>query len=309
MNTFGSNKGFGTGFGAQTTTPSFSTQGTTLNFGSATTNAPTTFGSTFGSTATQGLTFSLGNPTTTTTTPAFGTSFGTQQPQHQQQQPSYGTTSGFTNAGFGSTNTSFGGANNTFGGLKQPTGTTSTFGLQPNQQQQQQAMMPNNQTMNVFVETITNLKKKYSSYLDGLGNPIPQPVDNNCRPNTECKFSFVSYKPVEALSQSKHHMIEDPVTNSMNPDPENYFAVKEYGIHSLLTKYQTQQTNTQRDLNYVVELNNIIQNISKNSVQLSNNYDNLNNNNKNIKLNLLLILKKIELLRAHGKPLQHSEVK
>ena len=163
----------------------------------------------------------------------------------------------------------------------------------------------------VLAEALTDIKKKYAPYLDGVGNPVPtQGVQ--CRPNLDCKFSTVIYKKYDGNVNPYQQLLDVPKSDEIdrnNPDPEFYYAMKDLGALQLQQRYNHQQTTQQQHLAHIKSLQEIVEAVDKNNSQLQMKYEALRNADLQLKLALLAIFRKIEVLRNHGKPIQGSEVK
>lgn len=298
-------------FKTSPTTPAFSfaapttqtTTAPTTAFGQTTSTAPTTTGFSFSQPATQGF----GGATSGT---GFGTTtgFGTAQ--------SFGTTTGFGTATPGAFSTqpstssigTFGLSNQTqppaFNFSQGPTvgglggmWNTSTSGA--------------GQSLGIFHEAIKDMKKKYAPYVDGLGNPNLQPMDNTYRPNQDCKFATVSYLRRDHPQTNPHllDVLRGEDVDKNNPDPEKYFAVREYGVVQLQNRFDAQSEAIEKDEKNLKELQTIVESVDKRNSFMISRYEGLKLNFAHLQLKLLRLLRKIEILRNRGSPIQSSEIK
>lgn len=287
-------------FGGQSTQPAAGAA--PLTFGSA---AQPTSGFSMASTQPQistgmGFSFGASQPATTnpfggtTTTPAAGTGFslGGSQPSM------FGSTSNTLGAQSFSTMQSqqnmnpFGGQSNQYFGLGAPA-------------------LPE-QNLGPFAEPIKEIKKRYAPYLDRNGYPQPQAVDAFSRSNEECKFSSVVYKKYSEVNLSSNQLQNLPRSDEIdrsNPNPSQYFPMKEFGVKSLHDRFERQTTTLEKYFEHTKEVRAITDSIDKNANLLSARLDGLRNSFVRSKLQLLQILHKIEVLRSHGTSLQASEIK
>jgi hypothetical protein len=284
----GQSPGFG-GFGtAQAKTNPFGSPGA---FGQQ--PAATGFGTpgAFGQQQTAGA---FGAPTTSTFGQPTTSTFG-------QQQPSL----------------SFGGT--TMGAFGQPANTQSSvfgrpatgFGL-PSSTQPGFTSMPVQPNYGIFTDPIREIKKRYAPFVDGFGNPLLKPTDMSCRPNVDCKFVAINYRKFEDSSNQINPQLLDIARNEEvdqnNPDPEKYFAVREYGISQLQTRFDNQTAATTKHKESLKDLQEIIDSVEKKNNQMIARYEGLRSNYFLLQLSLLRILRKIEVLRQYQSPLDKSEI-
>lgn len=282
-------------------------------FGTSTLNQPTT--NTFGATNTFGQSTTSGFGTTSAFgQPASATGFGSTNTAFGQTQSAPSTGTGLT---FGQQpGLSFGGntATNAGGMFGQGASTqssffgkpTSTFGLPSTQ-----PAMQSQQNYGIFSDPIREIKKRYAPFVDGFGNPLLQPTDTSCRPNIDCKFVAINYRKYEDANINPQllDIARNEEIDQNNPDPEKYFAVREYGISQLQTRFDSQTTTINKNKESLKDLQEIIDSVEKKNHQMTARYEGLRANYFLIQLSLLRILRKIEVLRQYHSPLDKSEVK
>ncbi len=94
-----------------------------------------------------------------------------------------------------------------------------------------------------------------------------------------------------------------------NVDPAQYIPVEEIGIESLRVRYENQDKARDSILKSTDQLSNMLGELNTSNQSISEKYRLLKM--KQLKLNesLLKILRKIEVLRCHGNPLQATEIR
>jgi predicted nucleic acid-binding Zn-ribbon protein len=273
-----------TGFGSPSTAPAF---GSSTAFGAKPPAAPA-FGTTsagFGGLANPAAnTFGAFGGVKPASTPGFGAApggFG--QPATGFGQPAAGVTPG----GFG--NFAFG------GGMNQ-----ALVSQQPMQPQ----LPPEEQQI---VEAVERLKRSYAPARDAQGKLVNVPEGLR---NDECAFKYIALKRKDGSAQSNQallygNLLEQAEKN--NADPDNYFVVEELGIESLKRRFDQQNTELEKAKGQVGQLRDVIQEVNSANQLLSSRVVLLKNRQLDLNRRMLAFMKKIEIIRSHGTPLQDSE--
>jgi predicted nucleic acid-binding Zn-ribbon protein len=289
---FGAKPAQTSGFGSPTSMPAFGAStafgakppaapafgATTLGFGGVTTPAANTFGA-----------FGAAKPTSAT---GFGVApsgfggvgaVGFGQPATGFGQPAAGVTPG----GFG--NLAFGGGMNQALAAQQP--------MQPQLPPEEQQI----------VEAVERLKRSYAPARDVQGKlvNVPEGVRND-----ECAFKYIALKRKDGSAQSNQALLYGNLLEQAekdNADPDNYFVVEELGIESLKRRFDQQNTELEKAKGQVGQIRDVIQEVNSSNQLLSSRVVLLKNRQLDLNRRMLAIMKKIEVIRCHGTPLQDTE--
>jgi hypothetical protein len=298
-----SKTGFGgaTGFGAPAAPTGFGAPAAPTGFGAP---APTAFGAPaaggFGGFGAKPAT--TGAFGATTTTNAFGApgAFGAPAaPAAGFGAPAAGSSFGFGQAagaagfGFGQQQGSV--APGGFGAL--------AFG-QAAVQQQQPVIPPEEQQIR---EAIERLKRSYAPAKDqqGLMLPVPEGIRND-----ECAFKYIALKRKDGSAQNNQALLYGNLLEQAekdNADPDNYFVVEELGVESLKRRFTQQNDELEKSRNQVDKIKDVIKDVDLSNQFLSSRVTLLKNRQQDLNRRMLLIMKKIEVIRCHGTPLQDTE--
>jgi len=323
-----------TGFGAKPATAGFGSTapafgsfgggtGTTsgaLNFGSK--PAGTTFGTTGTSTSTFGssgaTTTGFGGSTFGQLTGGGSTGFGQTQQKPATAFGSTGTTAGsmFGNTGgFGSqpafgqpgatSNFAWGGTGGggatTFG---QPSafGSGSTFTTQPPfQQQAQQIHAP-------ILDAIEKLKRAYAparNPQNGQFTNTPEGVRNE-----ECSFKYVALNKKDVTRMVTDALLYGNLLEQAekdNADPDNFVPVEEMGIESLKRRYDRQVSEMKKIDGQVNKIFEVIKDVHGANQQTMSKVAILKTRQLQLNRKVLELMRKIEVIRCHGVPIQETE--
>lgn len=94
-----------------------------------------------------------------------------------------------------------------------------------------------------------------------------------------------------------------------NPDPSKYTPVKVVGIDALQKRFQQQEKNAQAHREHIQTLRDVLEAVDESNTQLNLRFTALTMKQTQIFERLLVVLRKIEVLRLRGLPLQDAEVK
>lgn len=312
-----------TGFGAKPGTTSFGGgfgSGTAPAFGGSTTGAlnfgTMPAGSGFGAGSSNGA---FGPPPAATS--AFGAStFGqlTGGSGFNQQKPAtaFGSTSsGTTGSMFGNT-AGFGGQQPAFGqpaasalswgggGTTQTSsfGSGNTFTTQPLfQQQAQQDQAP-------ILDAIEKLKRAYAparNPQNGQFTNTPEGVRNE-----ECSFKYVALNKKDDTRIVTDALLYGNLLEQAekdNADPDNFVPVEEMGIESLKRRYDRQVNETKKMDGQVNKISEVIKDVHSANQQTMSKVAILKMRQLQLNRKVLELMRKIEVIRCHGVPIQETE--
>mmetsp|Transcript_21248 Transcript_21248/g.23077 ORF Transcript_21248/g.23077 Transcript_21248/m.23077 type:complete len:482 (-) Transcript_21248:6652-8097(-) len=334
-NTSGQSGGFG--FGSNPTGAATST-GTGFGFGTNTTTnttAPTTgfgFGNntlSFGSTTTTTANKSpFGGSTNTTTTPSGGfgfannsLSFGNNTTANKPTGLNLFGSPNTTNTaaanpsqGFGAFNFGSKLATNNPPNAPNSAFNNTGFGAAP----VQLANQANVGHQSAVAEAIEKLLRAYAPLKDAEGNYQSK---GDGRKNDECHFKTVilTQKPshhrvgstnISTSSASDHHLLYGALLEEAekdNIDPSNYIPTEEIGVEALKSRFENQMKEMNNMGDYVIKIKELMKTIYEANQQLQHRILLLKMKQTPLNQKLLLILRKIEVLRCHGNPLQPTE--
>lgn len=289
--------GFG-GLGTSSTAPTNNTAGSfgSLGFSASTTNS---FGS--GGTTSTPLFAGLAS--------AAPGAFGTTSVSTPASKPFGGFTSTAIPFGSGATTQNAPSSVGGFASFGQTAGFgTNTFG-QPGTSFQ---LGGNTQTSSLGVceAPVKNILKQYAPNIDNNWNPLSQPLDSNSRANPDCKFAAVTYRKYDgAAIPPELEVVRTQEIDKFNPDPENFFPIKELGVANLQLRFNNQSTSIDKNQKSIQELQGIIKKAEISYDQLLGRYESLKLQHTQLQSTLLNILRKIEVTRCRGVPLRSSEIK
>lgn len=282
---------FGFGTNNQTTQPATAT--TNFGFGSQQQPANTTTGFGFGA--------NLG-ANAPTQQQGFGTSFGMAQPNAatgfgfgSKPTTGFGSIGTNTNTGFG-----FGAGTNAFGNTN-----TGGFGMQSANQ------FGTGGVSWVGAQRLQEIRMSYAPHLDQNGQPVPEGY-GGVRLNRHCEFLAEVYVPIDSQQNQNVKLANaNPrrwnLVDRDNPDPEHLEPIIETGGEALRRRFTTQQNEVAKLKEYATELTNTLSVIDKSSKKISLKFETLQQKQKKLFHQLLLILRKIELLRRQGDSIDQKE--
>jgi len=132
------------------------------------------------------------------------------------------------------------------------------------------------------------------------------------RLSDDCIFKTVMYDkrsgpaqaPDPALTGSQ---LEQAEMN--NPDPDRYYPVRIVGIDALKARFDQQQTEAQQLKEHTRNLKEVIEAVELSNTQMSSRFSSLQMKQVHIYQHLLTILRKVEVLRCRGVPLEQNEIR
>ena len=325
QNTTASSGGFS--FGNSTAPKSPGTGGFgTSGFGSL--SSPSTnqnnasSGCSFGQNAAGSNSLSFGSSANALNKPT-GLSFGSPT----TSAPSFGNlTSPNNNSSFAS----FSFANNNKPAAPSFSGFSTGFGAAPLQNANQQSA----RSQGPVFEAIEKLERAYAPLKDINGNYIAK---GDGKKNDECHFKTIilNQKPSQInqfqqpqqsqfpQQQQQQQQLQQPIRTSAdthliygalleevekdNIDPSNYIPVEEIGIEALKQRFENQNKEINNMNEYIVKLKDLMKSIDETNRNIRNRINALKMKQLPLNQKLLFILRKIEILRCHGNPLQISE--
>eukprot|EP00981_Chlorochromonas_danica_P013686 scaffold6663_cov253-Ochromonas_danica.AAC.3 len=294
-----------TGFGFGLTKPSQPLQG----FGSSTTPAP----SAFGSTATATPSFGFGSPAAK---PSFG--FGTpSNPASSSSGAPTSSLSGGTGFGFGAPAST---APSAFGLATQPAASQS-FGLQPaasttlNNFQQNTNLSAAQAAGSPIAQALQKIQAAYAPYQDASGRFVSATQPNQpVRRNEDCKFKAVYMAPRESAGQQGqatsllvHPLFEQ--AEKLNVDPERYVMVEEAGAQALQNHFQGLLTSLEQAQAQANRVSEILEKAHESQQELGRRVEVLALRQRGLLQGVLQAMRRLEVLRGHGIPLQASEAR
>jgi hypothetical protein len=311
----------GFSFGANTTkSPLAGGFGTSGGFGTTTAQNTATSGFSFGSPATGNNSLSFGNNANMLNKPAGTNLFGSPLTSAPAFGAANSNTSAFPSFGFGNT------------AAKPLTNTVTTgFGAAPLQATNNSL---STRPQGPVYDAIEKLERAYAPLKDINGNYIAKSTDANnnnisCKKNEECHFKTIILSQKQSINSSNsvlqqqqqqqqqlafrpenHHLIYGALLEEVekdNIDPSNYIPVEEFGIDSLKQRFenQTKEINNMND--YILKLRELMKSIDETNRSIQQRISLLKMKQLPLNQKLLFILRKIEILRCHGNPLQITE--
>lgn len=171
-------------------------------------------------------------------------------------------------------------------------------------QQQQPIIPPEEQQIR---EAIERLKRSYAPAKDQQGAMLPVPEGIR---NDECAFKYIALKRKDGSAQNNQALLYGNLLEQAekdNADPDNYFVVEELGAESLKRRFTQQNDELEKSRNQVDKIKDVIKDVDLSNQYLSSRVALLKNRQKDLNRRMLLIMKKIEVIRCHGTPLQDTE--
>jgi hypothetical protein len=259
------------GFGAAAPSSNFGSAPATTGFGSA--PATTGFGS---APATTGFGSAFGAPATTgfgsaPTTTGFGSAFGA---------PTIGGSSG------GSAFPPFGQT------TAATTGVTAPKPAAP------------------VLEAIQRLQRNYAPLREQDGRYVVAATATTTR-NEECRFQASMLNKRAPGSSLQPQLVYGDLLEQAerdNTDPENYVPVVELGIDALKTRFDGQEKESTQVLLQSEKIRDLLRAVRESNQLLHARFDMLKRKQILINKRMLSAIRKVEVLRCHGSPLQTSEL-
>ena len=94
-----------------------------------------------------------------------------------------------------------------------------------------------------------------------------------------------------------------------NPDPSRYYPVRILGIDALKARFDQQQAESLKLKEHLHNLKEVVDAVELSNTQISTRFSALQMKQVHIYQKLMALLRKVEVLRCHGKPLEESEAR
>lgn len=94
-----------------------------------------------------------------------------------------------------------------------------------------------------------------------------------------------------------------------NPDPSRYIPVSVIGIDALKLRFDQQQSESQKLKEHIRSLREVIEAVDLSNTQMDTRFSALQRKQIHIYQRLMGLLRKVEVLRCRGSPIENSEVK
>ena len=158
------------------------------------------------------------------------------------------------------------------------------------------------------MEAIEKLQRSYAAVRDTNGKYVA--TGNGFR-NDECNFKTIMLNKRGASTVQQDQLVYGELLEQAerdNTDPENYMPVEELGIANLKARYDNQKEESTKIRDRAVKIGDILKAVRETNQQLNAKFELLKKKQININKRVLAIVRKIEVLRCHGTPLQQSEL-
>lgn len=163
---------------------------------------------------------------------------------------------------------------------------------------------------------IDKIQRAYAPAVDQTGKLVDQtssvPGGPQINSNEQCKLQTLMYNKKTAHMQqsSQHGFQEDPLLQRAEMDDvdlEKYEPVVERGTTALKKRFEFQQEESNRCIEHAKQIRICIANTEAAHGTVASKFDALKMRQIRIYQQLLGFMRKIEVLRCHGMPLQHDE--
>jgi len=161
-----------------------------------------------------------------------------------------------------------------------------------------------------IARSIEKLQQAYAPYQDQNGKVSVNAAAG--RFNDECFFKTIMYDkrtgPAHAMDPSlTGSLLEEAEMN--NPDPARYYPVRIIGVDALKARFDHQQTETLKLKEHARNLKEVIEAVELSNTQLETRFSGLQMKQVHIYQKLMSLLRKVEVLRCRGLPMEATEVK
>jgi uncharacterized protein YhaN len=106
-----------------------------------------------------------------------------------------------------------------------------------------------------------------------------------------------------------HHHIANLQAEANNPDPARYYPVRIMGIDALKTRFDHQQTESIKLKEHSQNLREVLDTVELSNTQIETRFTALQMRQAHIYQKLMALLRKIEVLRCRGLPIEESEAR
>ena len=103
------------------------------------------------------------------------------------------------------------------------------------------------------------------------------------------------------------HLISQAEIN--NPDAKKYYPIIIHGIHELKERFDKQQIEIKSIQEHIKKIDDILHTINNTNSKINNKFSSLKIKQIQIFQKLLSLLRKIEVLRCRGVPMESSEIR
>lgn len=94
-----------------------------------------------------------------------------------------------------------------------------------------------------------------------------------------------------------------------NPDPARYYPVSIIGVDALKARFDHQQAETLKLKEHARNLKEVIEAVELSNTQMETRFSSLRMKQMHIYQKLMTLLRKVEVLRCRGLPMENSEIK
>jgi len=165
-------------------------------------------------------------------------------------------------------------------------------------------------TTGKIARSIEKLQRAYAPYQDMNGKSSAQAAAG--RYNDDCMFKTFMYDRRNGSAHASDpslsgQLLEQAELN--NPDPSRYYPVRILGIDALKARFDQQQAESLKLKEHLHNLKEVVDAVELSNTQISTRFSALQMKQVHIYQKLMALLRKVEVLRCHGKPLEESEAR
>jgi hypothetical protein len=160
------------------------------------------------------------------------------------------------------------------------------------------------------IEALEKLQRSYAPVREATtGRYVAKAEGGIC--NDECNFKMIMLNKRQGNSSQKDQFVYGELLEQAerdNTDPENYIPVQELGIAALKARFDNQKKESTLIRERSGKISDLLIALRESNQQLNARFELLKKKQLTINKRVLAIVRKIEVLRCHGTPLQQSEL-
>lgn len=167
-----------------------------------------------------------------------------------------------------------------------------------------------------IAQALQRIQSAYAPFQDQNGRYVSMKDANNmCRKNEECRFKAIYMQKRDEVNPANlaqpSLLLSNPLyeeAEKLNVDPEKYIPLEESGVEALDKRCMEQAMELDQAAVHAEKLSSILKASQQANGQLMRRYEMLAMKQLSLVQQVLLVVRKLEVMRCHGVPLQVSEL-